>query len=314
MANDFVLKIGMTTQQVMQNIGNMNANDKTKQLIINFCNNDHDKKITNEIELAMLDSWSKGSEKVKMPTAEGMTEVPNGVPPITLADAKEEKMYRASNNRLFGTIKGGMDSLIACVTNKGYTNTDALFDNNSDGYADWRVTSYVKEYYNNNEGDVILTTRYGDNLDGIYDEKSINKSMTREYRHIDRNTDTDLHTGKVLSDVEYQHEIIETDNCVHGDINTEINHLTGEIQTHKHEHFENKDGSKTEISTSTNSLTGETRVDSTHINDETGDITETTTITDNKTGKVTTRTVRSNSIKGYVTSDTTTVEQPKKTP
>lgn len=52
----------------MSNISRMNATDKTKQMIINCCNNDQDKKISNEIELAMLNSWASGSERVKMPT------------------------------------------------------------------------------------------------------------------------------------------------------------------------------------------------------------------------------------------------------
>ena len=51
MGNDFEFRIGMTTQQVMSNISRMNVTDKTKQMIINFCNNDQDKKISNEIEL-----------------------------------------------------------------------------------------------------------------------------------------------------------------------------------------------------------------------------------------------------------------------
>lgn len=110
MADNFKLTIGMTTQQVMSNISRMNATDKTKQMIINFCNNDEDKKISNEIELAMLDSWANGSEKVKMPNANGMKEIPlidDNSPlgyDIMGTDGKDNKLFRASKNRLFGNF------------------------------------------------------------------------------------------------------------------------------------------------------------------------------------------------------------------
>ena len=120
MGNNFELKVGMTTQQVLQNINRWNTTAKTKQFIINFCNSDHDKKITNDIELTMLNSWASGSEKVKMP------------------DKLEQ----------YDSFEANKDCK-KCSVDKEPGNRDILIDYDKDGYADSRKVYTTKIGQNN---------------------------------------------------------------------------------------------------------------------------------------------------------------------
>ena len=138
MGNGFELRIGMTTQQVMSNISRMNATDKTKQMIINFCNNDQDKKISNEIELAMLNSWANGSEKVPMP--------------------KTLKMYDAIED--FKDVK-------EVSVDKEPGNRDILIDYDNDGNADARKIYTTK--IGQNAGPRLWMFK-DTKLSGIFDE------------------------------------------------------------------------------------------------------------------------------------------------
>ena len=247
MANDFVLKIGMTTQQVMQNIGNMNATDKTKQLIINFCNNDYDKKITNEIELAMLDSWSKGSEKIKMPTAEGMKEYKW---PHLDEENKNTKYYRAGNRELsFRTDENGL----SCAAYNWRVNnpnekiyTDVLNDSNSDGYADDRI---LNEHNRINENHDILTSYSDYDLDGVFDAKFVDETINGNNSDTYRETIVDLSTNNVTRNIETKNQSIK-----------------------------NKNGTYTFIEVVTNFLTGKIIKNTGHWNPQTGESTDTTTV------------------------------------
>jgi len=122
MGNGFGLKIGMTTQQILSNINRMNTTDKTKQNIFNFCKYDSDGKITNIIELTMLESWANGSEKVPMP--------------------KTLEQYDG-----FGD---GFKEVKKCsVTNGEPGNKDVLIDSDKDGFADSRRAYTTKIGQNN---------------------------------------------------------------------------------------------------------------------------------------------------------------------
>lgn len=247
MGNGFDLRIGMTTQQVMSNINNMNATDKTKQLIINFCNNDHDKKITNKIELAMLDSWSKGSEKVKMPTSEGMKE--HKWPHLD-EENKNTKYYRAENRELsFRTDENGLSC--AAYTWRVYnpnekTYTNVLNDSNSDGYADDRI---LNEYNRINENHDILTAYCDYDLDGVFDDKFVNAMINGNNSDTYRETAIDLNTNNVTHNIETKCQTIE-----------------------------NKDGTYTFIEVVTNFLTGKIRTNTDHWNPKTGESTNTVTV------------------------------------
>ena len=206
MGNGFELRIGMTTQQVMSNISRMNATDKTKQMIINFCNNDQDKKISNEIELAMLNSWASGSEKVKMPTADRMNKVNMSQVSISTTgvndDGTDYKYYRTNNKNRFLGISSDNSIVHTTIdiynhnskTNKCTNVMDALTDNNGDGYADIRSTHYSN--INNEDEETYFTTNYIDNnLDGLYDVKHTSTDTMKRYEHITTKTTTDLATG-----------------------------------------------------------------------------------------------------------------------
>ena len=195
MGNGFELRIGMTTQQVMSNINNMNATDKTKQLIINFCNNDHDKKITNKIELAMLDSWSKGSEKVKMPTAKDITKVDEntarnkGFSIIIGNESTKAKLYQVNNNEIFGVIKDNYNHDVYSSHKHSYM--DEMRDANVDGYADERKL-FSSTYINDNK--YIETEYIDENLDGTFD-----KVVTRNFQYNPKTLElTETETEKSL--------------------------------------------------------------------------------------------------------------------
>ena len=121
MGNSFTLKIGMTTQQVLSNISKMNTTDSTKQKIINFCNRDHDKKISNVIELTLLQSWASGSEKIPMPKS------------LTPYDS----------------MKNMQDVKKVAVQGAEPGNKDVLVDYDEDGYADSREVFTTKIGQNN---------------------------------------------------------------------------------------------------------------------------------------------------------------------
>lgn len=208
MGNDFEFRIGMTTQQVISSISRTNATDKTKQMIINFCNNDQDKKISNEIELAMLNSWASGSEKVKMPTADRMNKV--NISQVSARavgvndDGTHYKYYRTNNKNRFLGISSDNSIVHTTIdiynhnskTNKCTNVMDTLTDNNSDGYADIRSTHYSNSNNEDEDEETFFETNYIDNnLDGLYDVKHTSTNTMKRYEQITTKTTTDLATG-----------------------------------------------------------------------------------------------------------------------
>ena len=163
MGNSFEIKIGMTTQQVMANINKMNTTPKTKQAIIDFCNNDQDKIITNEIELTMLDSWSKGSEKINMPI-KGKGNKP--VHTETFSDGTVISYWESlSNKSIIGSQNDNYDRLVLDGRSANWSNnssSDELIDLDGDGYADSR--KYKPDSFK------INSFKEDTNLDGKWDD------------------------------------------------------------------------------------------------------------------------------------------------
>lgn len=204
MADNFKLTIGMTTQQVMSNIDRMNATDKTKQMIINFCNNDEDKKISNEIELAMLDSWANGSEKVKMPSADGKKRISSkeAITRGVIFDKIDNKAsyYRGARNSVFGTLTRDGSAVAYSSRYINYNPTvDELRDTDNDGYADLRFTSSNESPDYNTE---IYTTYADTDLDGKYDTKNVWKSRWKNNSETFVDIETNLHTGEVKKETQ----------------------------------------------------------------------------------------------------------------
>ena len=190
MGNDFEFRIGMTTQQVISSISRTNATDKTKQMIINFCNNDQDKKISDEVELTMLNSWASGSEKIKMP-AEPKDK------PLSVETYKYRtlKTYKAGNadKISFARFTNGTNVFTSFpATQSKYDTQNQLIDTDGDGYADRRETTY-DDY--TGYGDNTIIRYYDNNLDGSYDKK--NETI---YKHDKKDTrlynETNLDTGE----------------------------------------------------------------------------------------------------------------------
>ncbi len=142
MGNDFGLKVGMTTQQVLNSISGMAVTDKTKQFIIDFCKNDFDKVITDEVELHVLNIWAKGQEKIPMPEIKS-----SGNKDICVQTRKD----RVSVGKFFDKPNGSRKN----------TSITTLFDDDKDGYAD-RYTSFSYP-------DKVQSKGIDDNLDGEFD-------------------------------------------------------------------------------------------------------------------------------------------------
>lgn len=157
--------IGMTKQAVLSKLDKTKATTQTKQLIQNFWQTDKDGKVTNEIELAMLNSWANGSEKVKMPTRGEKLEVS--------AHGHSESRPNDPNltTKIYTSGSGEKDSLVIERNEKDgkyydsvswykndATRQDFLHDMNLDGYADRRVYFEAKSR--------------GEGM-GLYDEKIV---------------------------------------------------------------------------------------------------------------------------------------------
>ena len=235
---DFKITVGMSTQSLLQNLNSLpNLSDKSKQLIINFCNNDKDKRVTNEIELAMLDSYVKNQEKVSVPKPDGMKDI---------TGTKEEKnysyigsyrkTYKASNNRILGFSENGF---VYNNTANNPNRLDVLVDSDTDGFANYRITIESVD-----GGDAY----YDDNLDGIYDRKFTQKELNvAGYDSVTIYTETDLKTNEIKSKEKISHKIVKDKNGKgQTNIYSETDMLTGEVKTTK-EHYDYETGEVKEI-------------------------------------------------------------------
>ena len=167
----YFFNIGMTKNEVLSKLKNTNATKETKQLIQNFWKSDHDGKVTNEIELTMLEAWANGSTQVPMPTLFGgkpFRECEYKFGPSEI----HQKMYVSGSQKdipksyddleAFDTLIVGTecshfsDSLnVGCKSFVTWDSNllenenirDILKDNNMDGIADIRL--YRREKLNN---------------------------------------------------------------------------------------------------------------------------------------------------------------------
>jgi len=124
-------RIGMKLDQVLKQVqaGSTGANNKTTELIFNFCKNDSDGKISNGNELAMLNAWASGSEKVAMPKPEGLE---------ANVDGHSVHFIRDKENNLDTTYEPGVVTTGPASGPNRYL-TDMLIDNDGDGFADTRL-------------------------------------------------------------------------------------------------------------------------------------------------------------------------------
>ena len=150
-------KIGMKLSEVLNTVktGNSSANDKTKELIFNFCKNDDDQVISNGNELAILNAWASGSEKVPMPKPKGKEANAFGKQFIYDVD-KENNLFTDYGE---GTVMTGSKDV------HNYK-TDTLLDTDGDGYADQRLIHDGSALAGNQK--LIMADS---NLNGIPDDK-----------------------------------------------------------------------------------------------------------------------------------------------
>ena len=136
--------IGMTRSEAMSKLDTTQATDKTKQYIQNFWNTDKDGKVTNEIELAMLNSWASGSEKVKMPTkGKGNKPIHTDI----FGDGSRTEIWESKSNKRpipkdYKSVKyDSLNVVTGDLSNTSWNDgkaEDVLLDLNGDGYADKR--------------------------------------------------------------------------------------------------------------------------------------------------------------------------------
>ncbi|MGN0030864.1 MAG: hypothetical protein ACI37Q_02790 [Candidatus Gastranaerophilaceae bacterium] len=143
---EFKISIGMSTNTIKSNIDKLpHVSDKTKKLILNFCKNDLDHKVSNDIELAMLNSWANGSSKVPMP--QKPSEISKSSYNIQEKhNTKSIKTYsyltaKDASPDYFSYINYG-DSAETHIESYNRKFNDLLIDKDGDGYADER------HYYN----------------------------------------------------------------------------------------------------------------------------------------------------------------------
>ena len=131
--------IGLTKTEVLSKLPATSVTVKTRQFIENFWNNDADGKITNEIELAMLESWASGSEKIKLPVR-GKGEKP--LAKNVFSDGTTVEYWESlSNKSIIRDLDGNYDRLVLDGHTANWSNTkssDELVDLDDDGYADYR--------------------------------------------------------------------------------------------------------------------------------------------------------------------------------
>jgi len=239
--SDFKITVGMSTQGILQNLNSLqNLSDKSKQLIINFCNNDKDKRVTNEIELAMLDSYVNNQEKVSMPKPVGLRDI-TGTKEAkkysSIGSLASQKTYKTSNNRALCFSENG---LFVYNSSLGCTKLDIFADFDKDGFADYRLTSDSSD----NEG----ISYYDDNLDGVYDRKFTQKELNvAGYESVEINTETDLKANAIKSKIKVSERTIEDKNGKgETTIFAEEDMLTGKVKTTKI-HIDYATGESTEI-------------------------------------------------------------------
>ena len=160
--------VGMTKSEVMSKLGSTQSTEKTKQFIQNFWNTDIDGKVTNEIELAMLESWASGSKKVKMPTkgSKLISEGPHTDNGLVISDYQSH----SGTKDVFEIVKQmtrGITMMVTATWN-GNGQTDTLFDLDGDGYAD--VRDFKTDEWN------VNPSHTDKNMDGnLIDKESSNK-------------------------------------------------------------------------------------------------------------------------------------------
>ena len=170
---EFKISIGMSTNTIKTNIDKLpNVSDKTKQLILNFCKNDLDLKVSNDIELAMLNSWANGSTKVLMPQKPSE---------ISESSYQSQEKYNTKSKKIYSYLTAkdvAPDVFSYCKdSNKAVTHiqsynrefNDLLIDKDNDGYADER------HYYTGGD------PRYSDG--DYYIDENLDGNMQQVYRN-----------------------------------------------------------------------------------------------------------------------------------
>ncbi len=124
---DYGLKIGMSID-ALKNVENSQATDESNELLFKFCEHDLDRKISDQAELYLFNSWLSGETKVKMPEFDDMEQELSS---FRYSDSvcitrnnKSEYSSSVSINK-FGLVNGELK-----------LNATNLYDFDNDGYVD----------------------------------------------------------------------------------------------------------------------------------------------------------------------------------
>ena len=154
-----IFSIGMGRSEFMSKLDANKVTQSTNKKIENFWKTDKDGQITNEIELAMLDSWASGSDKVKMPEGKKELKIPTYLAQKT--QLSDESYYSESNKKqkpiryelpksaeILEIYKNRSDETKVRWSFNDSLLVDTLVDNDGDGYADSRSYLSYGEYTN----------------------------------------------------------------------------------------------------------------------------------------------------------------------
>lgn len=168
-----MFRVGQSKSEVMNFLKKMKLSTEAKEKIKNFFSQDDDQKVTNEIELAMLNGWANPSANK---TSKSIIPLPVSVfePEYkTHSDnwgSINHQVFRypsesGAGDRFFRVHDSDRDAPVITNASSSYAywigedgNRDYLFDNDNDGIADERV----REYENGKR-------LYDTDLDGLYD-------------------------------------------------------------------------------------------------------------------------------------------------
>ena len=145
---DFGFKIGMSVNEVKTLLAKVKVTNETKSLILSFCENDLDKKISDDIELNLLNTWASGEKEINMPNYEETSPVSFGV--NSFCSIFGGSVTYKSGGHVYTT---NYAPLLKAVSE----NKSILYDNNGDGVAD-EYQSYYKDYKDNKNSGYLRYT------------------------------------------------------------------------------------------------------------------------------------------------------------
>ena len=147
-------EVGMSINEVIKLAKSAKVSNEIKTLIFNFCNQDLDEKITDDIEIHILKTWFSGEKRIKMPGIKGnwnaLAKCGSAIASYFGKDEVEKRAWESSDGRKYEQIttwEYGFGGLF----NPGNITESMLVDNDNDGLADSYYTGCAKDKLPNSQ-------------------------------------------------------------------------------------------------------------------------------------------------------------------